>query len=49
LFQVPDRGGRANEYAVPPPEMPSWQQKRSTGGDRGGRVSRQKHAYRKQK
>ena len=25
--RVPDRGGRANEMAAPPPEMPSWQQR----------------------
>lgn len=37
IGQVPDRGGRAWEYAVPPPEMPSWQKNRSTGGGGGGR------------
>ncbi|KAJ8922254.1 hypothetical protein NQ315_004191 [Exocentrus adspersus] len=38
IGRVPDRGGRTNEIAPPPPEMPSWQQ-RSTGGGggRGGR------------
>ncbi|XP_045457397.1 protein FAM98A [Melitaea cinxia] len=35
IGKVPDRGGRPNEQQVPPPEMPSWQQ-RSRGGGRGG-------------
>ena len=25
--RVPDRGGRPAEMAIPPPEMPSWQQR----------------------
>lgn len=36
IGSVPDRGGRANEHAPPPPEMPSWQQQRA-GGQGGGR------------
>ncbi|XP_023177928.2 protein FAM98A [Drosophila hydei] len=38
IGNVPDRGGRANEHAPPPPEMPSWQQQRAggPGGGRGG-------------
>ncbi|KAH1000056.1 protein FAM98A-like [Dendroctonus ponderosae] len=39
IGQVPDRGGRSWEQAPPPPEMPSWQQNRSTVGGaptRGG-------------
>ncbi|KAJ8981702.1 hypothetical protein NQ317_003423 [Molorchus minor] len=38
IGQVPDRGGRTSEIAPPPPEMPSWQQQRSSGpqGGRGG-------------
>ncbi|KAK9881570.1 hypothetical protein WA026_016445 [Henosepilachna vigintioctopunctata] len=38
IGQVPDRGGRTNELAPPPPEMPSWQQRvpDSQGGGRGG-------------
>lgn len=49
IGSVPDRGGRANEHAPPPPEMPSWQQKRATGpaynsgGQRGGRGGRGGH------
>lgn len=42
---VPDRGGRANEHAPPPPEMPSWQKNRSSGpggSDRSGNVSKSK-------
>lgn len=41
ILQVPDRGGRAYEHAPPPPEMPSWQQNRSTGpagGDAGSGI-----------
>ena len=26
-FQVPDRGGRAYEHDIPPPEMPSFMQR----------------------
>lgn len=44
IGSVPDRGGRAYEHAPPPPEMPSWQQQRSSapaggagGNFRGGR------------
>ncbi|XP_022911066.1 protein FAM98A [Onthophagus taurus] len=40
IGQVPDRGGRTNELAPPPPEMPSWQQRTpgpSGGAPRGGR------------
>ncbi|KAL3276248.1 hypothetical protein HHI36_020964 [Cryptolaemus montrouzieri] len=38
IGQVPDRGGRTNELAPPPPEMPSWQQRipGPQGGGRGG-------------
>ncbi|XP_034662283.1 protein FAM98A isoform X1 [Drosophila subobscura] len=37
IGSVPDRGGRANEHAPPPPEMPSWQQQRASGPQgRGG-------------
>ncbi|GAB0088709.1 protein FAM98B [Sergentomyia squamirostris] len=36
IGQVPDRGGRAWEHAPPPPEMPSWQKNRATGGGFGG-------------
>ncbi|KRT82734.1 hypothetical protein AMK59_3513 [Oryctes borbonicus] len=35
IGNVPDRGGRTNELAPPPPEMPSWQQ-RATGPPQGG-------------
>ncbi|GJQ77784.1 hypothetical protein Trydic_g16046 [Trypoxylus dichotomus] len=35
IGNVPDRGGRTNELAPPPPEMPSWQQ-RTTGPPQGG-------------
>lgn len=45
IGMVPDRGGRANEHAPPPPEMPSWQKNRSSGpvgGGRGGGVSKPK-------
>ncbi|KAK0095367.1 hypothetical protein PV326_008562 [Microctonus aethiopoides] len=43
IGDVPDRGGRANEQAPPPPEMPSWQKDRvpdssRRGGSRGGRA-----------
>lgn len=31
IGSVPDRGGRANEHAPPPPEMPFWQQQRASG------------------
>ncbi|XP_060520173.1 protein FAM98A [Cylas formicarius] len=37
IGQVPDRGGRSWEQAPPPPEMPSWQQNRSSGPMTGGR------------
>lgn len=37
IGMVPDRGGRANEHAPPPPEMPSWQKNRSSGPAGGGR------------
>lgn len=38
IGSVPDRGGRANEHAPPPPEMPSWQTQRTAGpGGHGGR------------
>ncbi|OWR42941.1 FAM98A protein [Danaus plexippus plexippus] len=37
IGRVPDRGGRPNEAQPPPPEMPSWQQRSTQGGDRGGR------------
>ena len=43
---VPDRGGRANEYDAPPPEMPQWQKRqpdthrgRGGGHHRGGSAS----------
>lgn len=36
IGNVPDRGGRAYEHAIPAPEMPSWQIQRSQGGG-GGR------------
>lgn len=36
IGRVPDRGGRAYEHAPPPPEMPSWQQKRASGPMGGG-------------
>ncbi|XP_005175089.3 protein FAM98B [Musca domestica] len=36
IGRVPDRGGRAHEHAPPPPEMPSWQQQRSSGPQGGG-------------
>lgn len=36
IGKVPDRGGRAHEHAPPPPEMPSWQQQRSSGPQGGG-------------
>ncbi|XP_044747482.1 protein FAM98A isoform X2 [Coccinella septempunctata] len=36
IGQVPDRGGRTNEIAPPPPEMPSWQQ-RTPGPQNMGR------------
>lgn len=47
IGMVPDRGGRANEHAPPPPEMPSWQKNRSSGpagGGRGGGVSKPKRS-----
>ena len=31
--RVPDRGGRPAEMAVPPPEMPSWQQRSGQAHD----------------
>lgn len=31
IGSVPDRGGRTNELAPPPPEMPQWQKNRTTG------------------
>jgi len=34
--EVPDRGGRAYELGPPPPEMPSFQQRRGGPGHRGG-------------
>ncbi|KAH8295078.1 hypothetical protein KR018_006875 [Drosophila ironensis] len=37
IGSVPDRGGRANEHAPPPPEMPSWQTQRASGPPGGGR------------
>lgn len=42
FVKVPDRGGRSWEQAPPPPEMPSWQQNRATGGapTRGGGIGR---------
>ncbi|XP_055906766.1 protein FAM98B [Eupeodes corollae] len=40
IGNVPDRGGRANEHAPPPPEMPSWQTQRSAGPAGGGRGGR---------
>lgn len=40
IGSVPDRGGRANEHAPPPPEMPSWQTQRSAGPAGGGRGGR---------
>ncbi|XP_026476917.1 protein FAM98B [Ctenocephalides felis] len=42
IGRVPDRGGRPDEHAPPPPEMPSWQKERAPqpqggfGGGRGG-------------
>uniref|UniRef100_A0A336LU50 CSON015624 protein n=1 Tax=Culicoides sonorensis TaxID=179676 RepID=A0A336LU50_CULSO len=43
MGNVPDRGGRAYEHQVPPPEMPSWQKNRAGGpqggGGRGGNFS----------
>jgi len=37
LCEVPDRGGRAYELGPPPPEMPSFQQRRGgPSGHRGG-------------
>lgn len=36
IGMVPDRGGRANEHQIPPPEMPAWQKNRSQGGQGGG-------------
>lgn len=35
IGQVPDRGGRADEHAAPPREMPSWTNR--TAGRGGGR------------
>lgn len=43
-FQVPDRGGRTNEIAPPPPEMPSWQQ-RIPGPQNMGRGGRGRGNY----
>ncbi|XP_076823191.1 protein FAM98A-like [Clavelina lepadiformis] len=46
MGKVPDRGGRTNEVAPPPPEMPSWQKRQDGGGygqggrGRGGRGGR---------
>merc|ERR1719322_2003073 len=39
MGKVPDRGGRVNEMSAPPPEMPSWQNRKNTGYNqsRGGR------------
>ena len=37
---VPDRGGRTESMAAPPPEMPSWQQRQSDAGRGGGRGGR---------
>merc|ERR1719270_625014 len=34
---VPDRGGRTETMAAPPPEMPSWQQRQPDQGRGGGR------------
>ena len=36
VCEVPDRGGRAYELGPPPPEMPSFQQRRGGAGHRGG-------------
>lgn len=36
IGRVPDRGGRAYEHQVPPPEMPSWQKNRAGGPPGGG-------------
>ncbi|XP_076042792.1 protein FAM98A isoform X2 [Oratosquilla oratoria] len=36
IARVPDRGGRAYEHQIPPPEMPSWQQNKGGGGGGGG-------------
>jgi len=37
VCEVPDRGGRAYELGPPPPEMPSFQQRRGgPPGHRGG-------------
>lgn len=38
IGSVPDRGGRTNELAPPPPEMPSWQKNRASGPSGGQRV-----------
>ncbi|XP_025423317.1 protein FAM98A [Sipha flava] len=40
IGQVPDRGGRPNEQQAPPPEMPSWQQRSQSQGNRGGQSNR---------
>lgn len=40
IGHVPDRGGRADEQAPPPPEMPSWQKNRVPDAPRGGRGGR---------
>ncbi|XP_018015523.1 protein FAM98B isoform X2 [Hyalella azteca] len=36
IGRVPDRGGRPDEQAAPPPEMPSWTQRQPGGGGGGG-------------
>jgi hypothetical protein len=33
IGSVPDRGGRTSEQQAPPPEMPSWEKNRRTGGE----------------
>jgi hypothetical protein len=49
IGKVPDRGGRAYEHQIPPPEMPSWQQRKAGpqgGGYQGGRGGYQQNQNR---